>query len=137
MEEVVACERALGAPLPVDYVKFITTVGNGGYFGKFYMFPLQDAHKYTVCQPFTYDPATYVAKDDGYDFPEDASLNGCIGLADYGCGSFAVLVLLGPEQDFVWEFWGAADMLWHRTGKRFNEWIERWLDFEIARNRAR
>jgi hypothetical protein len=134
-----AFEQRIGGPLPTEYVDFITKIGNGGAYGACNLLALQDAIKNLIYEPFSFDPSTLLvgtdelnlSGTDGFNFSEEASFRGCIGLEDFGCGSFAVLVILGEEAGRVWEYWGAADSLWHTFGENFLTWFERRLNFEL------
>jgi hypothetical protein len=120
-------EQQLDVKLPKEYAEFLTGIADGGYFGACDLYPLQEAFKTFIHSPFIVPPDSFVADADGYDFPEEASNKGCVGLMDFGCGSFAVLPILGPERGVVWEFYGADDGLWHTYRESFLQWFARQL----------
>ncbi len=124
-------EEALGITLPDEYRDFLANIANGGALGACHLFPIQDAINGFINEPFPVDPKTYISEDDGYDFSEGACFHGAIGLTDFGCGSFAVLVLVGNERGMVWEFHGADDVLWHTYKESFFEWLERQFQFAL------
>ncbi len=118
-------EEQMGCRLPSEYTEFFSTIANGGALGACNLFPFHDAVKDYIHQPFPFDPRTLEPDGDGYSFSEAESFKGCIALSDFGCGSFAVLVVLGEERGKVWEYHGANDSLWRTRNETFLVWLVR------------
>jgi hypothetical protein len=136
-DELAAVERRLGVELPDEYTRFVTTVADGGLLCACDLFPVQEAIESFVREPFPIEPGADPASAGGYAYPGEVSFKGCIGLTDYGCGSFAVLVVLGAQRGMVWEYHGAGDSLWHTYGQSFLAWLASQYEIPLANYRAR
>jgi len=119
-----ALEAHYGVRLPDDYFDFVVRIGEAGAGPSYGIESVRKVCYDGMAKPFPFDGTA--GPDAAYDLQEDAA--GCIRLAQHGCGSDAYLVISGSEAGKVWEFWGAADCLWHPTGMTFLAWYERWLD---------
>lgn len=126
--EIRAFEKHHGVSLPSDYVEFFTKVANGGWLGAERIFSFSDAIKCFENEPFIVDPSTVVDDFGGHDLVSDVWNKGHIYLTDFGCGSIAVLVVLGEHRGTVWEYHGAADGLWRTYQFTFLDWLASQLE---------
>ena len=100
LEQVEAFERRYALELPVAYRRFLLELGNGGpgpYYG---VTPLAlDAPQ--LLEPFPYADAIKF-DDDTPDELWDAPIPGAIEVGEYGCATYFLLVLQGPNAGEVW-----------------------------------
>ena len=65
--------------------------------------------------------------------PCDANpYDGCLHLAEIGCGYFYFLVVTGRDAGQVWHDYTAGDGEIGPTGDTFGQWYERWLDATLV-----
>jgi uncharacterized protein (TIGR02996 family) len=120
-----ALEGRFGVRFPDDYFDFLVRIAEAGAGPSYGIEPVRKVCHEGVREAFPFEEET-ADPDSGHDLPDDAA--GFMLLAQHGCGSDAYLVISGKEAGKVWEFWGAADCLWHPTGLGFLQWYEAWLD---------
>ncbi|WP_394795493.1 SMI1/KNR4 family protein [Armatimonas sp.] len=147
-DELATRERELGIRLPEDYRQFLLQIGNGGFgpgHGLRY-FPVKEPEyepsddslpfelRYEASInprptefriPFPFDSLVYAEATTGY-----------LEIADFGCGSFEVLVVAGSEYGNVWCL-GAdyASPVNEPDRRTFKDWYLEWLT--AMRNTAR
>lgn len=84
-------ERAIGAPLPASYRRFVTTIGDGGCGPYHGLLPLDHAVQHAIAAG-TFDPTA----------PGRALYRGVIGLGHVGCGQVTMLIVRGDAAGEVW-----------------------------------
>ena len=98
--QVEAFERRYAVVLPLAYRRFLTELGNGGpgpYYG---VTPLSlDAPQ--LDQNFPYAETT-AFNDETPDELWDSAIPGAIEVGEYGCATYFLLVLKGPNAGEVW-----------------------------------
>ncbi len=157
-----AFEKKHGVALPEDYRAVLAEVGNGGFGPDYDLLPLAPftpAAMPTVTATVTSKDGKVTGRAgtpkrprlrrpaeikrpfslaEGW-FPRDPlpvgdghPYDGCIELAEIGCGYSCLLVVTGPRRGEVWHDTTAADGPIAPTGLDFRGWIDRWLDGAIA-----
>ena len=100
IEQVEAFERRYATALPVPYRRFITELGNGGP-GPYYGVTPLNSNSPQLLEPFPYAQATEF-DDETPDELWDATIPGAIQVGEYGCATYFLLVLKGPNAGEVW-----------------------------------
>ncbi len=139
-------ERANDVALPADYRSFITRVANGGAGPVYGLAPLEPwqpedfgdgGRPADPSMPFMLDQAWSPYDEDGNENPppgpDDANpYDGCVFLAEIGCGYFYFLVVNGERAGQVWADYTAGDGELCQVFDSFRGWYDSWLDAELA-----
>ncbi|MBX9653801.1 SMI1/KNR4 family protein [bacterium] len=140
-EEIQIVERNYGVHFPVDYVEFLTQMGNGG-FGPYYgLYSLQESLEEAAesgCRDFLSTPFELT---DRYNRYEQSGKNinlaslvaGSIIIAHHGCGYYDRLVVSGPQAGEVWhDALGSQEEI-IPLQLHFFEWYDKWLTESIEK----
>jgi tetratricopeptide (TPR) repeat protein len=132
-EEVERFESETGVELPADFRTFLTTIGSAGagpYYGL--AAPSGDGivSEASVERPF---PLTDLWESVD-PVPGDAPsvYDGCLFLADQGCGYFDFLVVSGEKAGEVWSDFTEAEGPIGPASDSFLEWYTGWLRRAVA-----
>ena len=133
-------ERTRGVALPREYRTFLAHAGGSGagpYYGLSPLEPPPDASPPDAADddaelqldvPRPPDPARPFVLDGANPLPAGANaLDGCLHLAEQGCGYASYLVLQGAHVGEVWDDFRAADRSVVPARLGFLTWYERWL----------
>lgn len=107
-------ERAIGAPLPADYRRFVTHLGDGGCGPYLGVLPLDDPRQVAAARG-TFDPDARDAR------------RGVIGVGHLGCGQLALLVVRGPAAGSIWADTRASDDRVTPLAPSFDAYVGEWL----------
>ncbi|MEV8097699.1 SMI1/KNR4 family protein [Kitasatospora sp. NPDC085879] len=154
LDAVTEFESEHGLVLPSAYREFITTVGDGGAGPGGGLPALRDTLRALCDAPsnvqYLYeagwaagwwcdderapDPARlfplHPADQNDLECPAHTH-DGCLFLADLGCGYHDVLVVTGAGAGEVWTDYTVGDGSFSRSAPDFATWYERWLDNEL------
>jgi hypothetical protein len=131
-ELLAAFEADHDLTLPESYRAFLGSVTNGGggpYYGLSPLEPLE-VHDgtCTIARPFPLT-AEWSPKDGSPPIEDGASPHdGCVHLADQGCGYFDFIVVRGPAAGQVWSDYTAGDGSIAKSYDDFLDWYEAWLE---------
>jgi len=139
-------ERAHQLQLPADYRSFLHKVGNGGVGPAYGLAPLapwqpeefdDSGRPADPAMPFRLTESWRPVDEDGNENappgPADANpYDGCMFLAEIGCGYLYFLVINGERSGQVWADYTAGDGELCAVFDSFREWYESWLDAELA-----
>ena len=100
IEQVETFERHYEVELPIAYRRFLLELGNGGP-GPYYGVTPLDLNSPQLDQDFPYVEATEF-NDETPEEVWDAAIPGAVEVGEYGCGTFLLLVLKGPNAGRVW-----------------------------------
>jgi hypothetical protein len=153
LDTVTEFEREHRLVLPVAYRDFITAVGDGGAGPGNGLPPLRETLQALCdapsCAQYLYEPGEdgwwcddERAPDPARPFPlhpagQDAvswpahSQDGCLFLADLGCGYYDVLVVTGAGAGEVWTDYTVGDGSFSMSAPDFATWYGRWLDNKL------
>ena len=112
-DAVLAIERELGAPLPVEYRDFIREIGAGGAGPAYGLFPAEAAARAVIRQ-------------------QRGPWHLALPLAHFGCGYVVVLALDGLARGQVWLDARAIDFV-ATIRPTFTTWYVDWID-RLAQN---
>ncbi|MCX5745501.1 MAG: SMI1/KNR4 family protein [Proteobacteria bacterium] len=115
-DEIVALERALGAPLPDEYRDFLGEISGGGAGPAYGVFPAAGAARHVIRDPH----------------PAWGSAQRAIPIGHFGCGHAIVLVLDGRARGEVWLYARAIDVV-APIRPSFSTYYIDWID-RLARN---
>jgi hypothetical protein len=138
-DDVARFEAEARVRLPAEYRAFLLDAGDGGAGPVYGLKPLRTEERYFTRNrrdgaPAA-DPARAFRLPDA--LPDDASpYDGCLELAEIGCGYFYFLVVTGERAGEVWQDYTAGDGQIAATGKSFFEWYDAWLDDGLAERAA-
>lgn len=143
-DEVERFEAEHGVTLPDEYRRFLLRLGNGGAGPYYGLAPLEvwdaealrDSPPADLARPFplagTWMPVDAEGEETPAAWPEKANpFDGCVFLADIGCGYNAFLVVNGNARGAVWEDYTAGDGAIEQRDASFLDWYETWLDAEL------
>lgn len=121
----------IGAELPLSYQTFLRECGNGGagpYYG------IQPLEIWEVDGSHPNRPFVLEAPwKEGDPLPDGAHVHdGCVHLAQIGCGYEAFLVVKGSNAGQVWEDYLAGGGEVAKVADDFGEWVHRWADITLA-----
>lgn len=133
--ELESVERDVGATLPADYRAFLMNVGRAGagpYYGLIEPSPLMEPLFVREGQPYPSAtspfPFTHEAPFDG-PLPKGAQrYDGCILLAQQGCGYASLLIVCGSSAGEVWSDFSEGQGPLVPEAPSFLAWIGGWLD---------
>ena len=146
-------EKEFQIELPIDYVEFITEIGNGGAGPgngllpldkwncelinpnkDFLKTPFPHTQKWNInSNPYEFESQEWI-KFHNENYYTDKHVAGAIRISHYGCGIMCMLVVSGLEKGHIWVDDRCSEYGIYPAGKEplsFEKWYMDWLEKSI------